>query len=180
MSTAPYRVAVGPAILRSVAITAIIVGVALGPVMVGHGREYLGFIASHPLHAPDLSPLLRASAAIQVHVAAVLAATVVGIVLMSGVKGTRLHRTLGWSWAIFMTVTAISALFIRAETAGLLFLKAFAVITLVSVPSAVVLARRHNVARHANIMTGVFIGGIGVAGVLAFLPGRLMWQVFFG
>ena len=47
-------------------------------------------------------------------------------------------------------------------------------------PSAVVLARRHNVARHANIMTGVFIGGIGVAGVLAFLPGRLMWQVFFG
>ncbi len=29
-------------------------------------------------------------------------------------------------------------------------------------------------------MTGLYVGGLIFAGTLAFLPGRLMWQVFFG
>ena len=77
-------------------------------------------------------------------------------------------------------VTAASALFIPSQGAGLIFLKLFALITLASVPAAVWSARSHKVGRHARIMTSLFVGGIGVAGVLAFLPGRLMWSVFFG
>lgn len=33
---------------------------------------------------------------------------------------------------------------------------------------------------HRRMMTGLFIGGLVIAGALTFLPGRLMWQVFFG
>ena len=29
-------------------------------------------------------------------------------------------------------------------------------------------------------MTGMFVGGLVVAGLLTFLPGRLMWAIFFG
>jgi len=29
-------------------------------------------------------------------------------------------------------------------------------------------------------MTGMFVGGLIVAGLLTFLPGRLMWTLFFG
>jgi uncharacterized membrane protein len=29
-------------------------------------------------------------------------------------------------------------------------------------------------------MTGLFVGGLLIAGVFAFLPGRLMWRVVFG
>lgn len=41
-------------------------------------------------------------------------------------------------------------------------------------------ARRHDVARHAQIISGFVIGGVGIAGITAFLPGRILWAVFFG
>ena len=45
---------------------------------------------------------------------------------------------------------------------------------------AVYAARRHRVASHRRTMTGLFVGGLLVAGGLTFLPGRLMWRVVFG
>lgn len=180
LSTAPLDVPVARIVLRSVAIAALIVGLALAPILFGHGESYLAYIVSHPLHAPDIGPILRVPPVIQIHLATVLAAVATGLVLMSGVKGTRLHRTLGWAWSSFMMLTAVSALFISSQAPSLIFLKLFALITLASVPAAVLSARSHKVMRHARIMTSLFVGGIGVAGVLAFLPGRLMWQVLFG
>lgn len=180
VSTASYGVPVGRIVLRSIGIAILIVGLAIGPPLFGHWREYLEFAASHPLHAPSLEPIVGASPVIQIHLATVLAAVATGIVLMSGVKGTRLHRRLGWAWSIFMVLTAASAMFIAAQGPSLVFLKLFALITLVAVPAAVLSARSHKAARHARIMTSLFVGGIGIAGVLAFLPGRLLWAVFFG
>jgi uncharacterized membrane protein len=29
-------------------------------------------------------------------------------------------------------------------------------------------------------MAGLFLGGLIIAGVLTFIPGRLMWRLFFG
>ena len=45
---------------------------------------------------------------------------------------------------------------------------------------AVYAARRHRVAAHRRAMTGMFVGGLIVAGAFTFLPGRLMWAIFFG
>jgi uncharacterized membrane protein len=180
LSTEPYRPPLGAIVRRSVAIAAVIVGLAIGPMLLSHGPAYLAFIAGHPPHAPDLGPILRAPPVIQVHLATVLAAAATGVVLMGGAKGTRAHRALGWAWSSFMMLTAASALFIPSPGPSLILLKLFALITLASVPAAVLAARSHKVGRHARIMISLFVGGVGVAGVLAFLPGRLMWQVFFG
>jgi uncharacterized membrane protein len=131
--------------------------------------------------APDFGLLARASPAIKIHLAAAIVALAVGTILMIGRKGVTLHRLLGWTWAGLMMTAAGSSLFIRSLNHG-----GFSIIhmisgwTLIAVPLALMAARRHNVARHRRAMTSVYIGGLIVAGTLAFLPGRLMWQVFVG
>ena len=69
-------------------------------------------------HAPDWRLLLTSPPAIQVHVAAALTALAIGIVLLMGVKGSRLHRTLGWIWVLAMATTAVSSFFIHRLNPG--------------------------------------------------------------
>ena len=38
----------------------------------------------------------------------------------------------------------------------------------------------HNIGLHRRAMLGVYIGGLLIAGTLAFLPGRIMHAVIFG
>ena len=98
-----------------------------------------------------------------------------------GVKGNVAHRTLGWAWVLLMLTTAVSAFFIRTLNPGhLSFIHLLAGWTVVVAPLGVFFARTHNVARHRRTMTGLFVGGLIIAGLFAFMPGRLMWQMFFG
>ena len=41
-------------------------------------------------------------------------------------------------------------------------------------------ARKHRVRAHRTRMMLLFFGPILLAGALTFLPGRLMWRLFFG
>jgi uncharacterized membrane protein len=41
-------------------------------------------------------------------------------------------------------------------------------------------ARRHAVERHRRTMIGIFTGGLVIAGLFTFLPGRIMHSVMFG
>ena len=136
------------------------------------------------LRAPDFSLLAAAPSAIQIHVAAALTALAIGIVLLAGIKGTRLHRALGWTWVLAMGTTAVSSFFIHqinpGGPAGLSLIHLLSGWTVVGLPMAVHAARRHRVQAHRRAMTGMFVGGLIVAGLLTFLPGRLMWAVFFG
>lgn len=133
------------------------------------------------VHLPNLSPLAAAPAKVQVHVAAALTALAIGTVLMVGVKGTRIHRTLGWTWVVAMATTALSSLFIRDMNHGAMsWIHLLSGWTIVALPMAVYAARRHNVHMHRRFMTGLFVGGLLIAGAFTFLPGRLMWRVFFG
>jgi hypothetical protein len=52
--------------------------------------------------------------------------------------------------------------------------------TLLILPLAVVAARRHKVARHRRAMMGLFYGGFVINLVVALMPGRTLWTVFFG
>lgn len=139
-------------------------------------------IASRPirLHAPQIGLIAHAPIAIQLHLLAVLAALASGIMLLVGVKGSALHRALGWTWVIAMMTGAVSSLFIRMLNHGAFsyihLLSGWAIITL---PMGVAFARRHKVRHHARMMTGLFTGGLVVAGLFAFFPGRLMWRMFF-
>ena len=47
-------------------------------------------------------------------------------------------------------------------------------------PLAVLAAKRHEVAKHRGRMMGLFYGGFAINLFIAFIPGRLMWAMFFG
>jgi uncharacterized membrane protein len=174
----------GPILGRSFAIATIVTLLGLGPIML---RDPAGFWSrfARPLHQPDFSPILEASLPIKLHLLAILGAVLVGAVQLGRVKGDRLHRSLGWLWVGAIMMTALSALLIHAPVGlpsigGVGVLHIFSVIVLVSAPAAVLAARRGNLRRHAGTMSSLYIGGLGVAGLFAFLPGRILWQVFFG
>lgn len=132
-------------------------------------------------HAPDWGLLLDQAPILQIHIAAAVTALTIGVVLLVGAKGNRAHRTLGWTWAAAMAIVAISSLFIREINDG-----AFSWIhlltgwTIVILPMGLYAARRHEVARHRSRMVGLFVGGLIVAGLFTFFPGRLMWRIFLG
>ena len=136
------------------------------------------------LHAPRWGLLLASPTAIQIHVAAAVTALAIGVVLLMGGKGNRLHRTLGWVWVVAMGTTAISSFFVHQLNpngpGGLSLIHLLSGWTVVALPMAVYAARRHRVAVHRRAMTGMFVGGLIVAGAFTFLPGRLMWAIFFG
>ena len=127
-----------------------------------------------------LDPLVRADTVIQIHVAAAMTTLVVGVILLCARKGFRLHKQLGWTWVVAMGVTALSSFFITG-----IFQHSYSPIhalsawTMISLPMGIAAIRRRDVARHRKTMTGMFVGGIGIAGLFSFLPGRLMWTIFF-
>ena len=143
-------------------------------VLAGGGGQALG------LHAPRLELIAQAEAPIQIHLSAAVVAFVIGAVLLTGAKGTRAHRILGWTWAAAMGVTAVSSLFIHEiRPGGFSLIHALSGWVLISLPAALYAARRRKVAVHRRAMTGLYFGGMFVAGGFAFLPGRLLGQMFF-
>lgn len=138
-------------------------------------------IVSTFAHSPDWALLTRQPWVIKLHIAAALTALLLGTVQLVGIKGTGVHRLIGWSWVVAMVTVAISSLFIRQISPG-----SFSLIhllsgwTLIALPMALFAIRRGRVARHASGMTWTFVGGLIVAGAFTFLPGRLLWEVFFG
>ena len=60
------------------------------------------------------------------------------------------------------------------------WIHALSIFTLVMLPAAVVMARRHNVVAHKKTMTGIFFGALVVAGFFTLAPGRVMHAVVFG
>jgi uncharacterized membrane protein len=133
------------------------------------------------LHGPDLSLLAQAGPAVQFHLAAMLAALVLGAVLMSASKGRWLHRTLGWTFVVIMTAGVLASFFVRGLIQGSFSpIHLLSVFTLIVLPLAVMAARRHDLAQHRRRMMMLFYGGLIGAGVFTFVPGRLMWALFFG
>jgi uncharacterized membrane protein len=133
------------------------------------------------LHAPRLDLLAAASPAIRLHLAAAVLALLVGCVLLIRRKGTAWHKFLGWGWVLAMGIVAGSSLFIQVLRPGqwsLLHLLSGWV--LLALPFAVIAVRRGNVGAHRRTMTGIFIGGLLIAGLFTFAPGRLLFRVFLG
>ena len=135
---------------------------------------------AHP-HLPDAHLWLVQPTVIQVHVLAAVAAVALGSVLMLARKGVRLHRLFGWGWVVLMALVAGSSLFIVGLNGRHWSpIHALSAITLMGLPLAVLAARRHDVKRHRRGMMRLFFIGPVVAGLFAFVPGRLMWNLLFG
>jgi uncharacterized membrane protein len=141
--------------------------------------SFLSYFA-HP-HWPTLSLIGQQSLVIQIHLLAAVAAFVVGAIQIFGPKGTTMHRILGWSWVIFMITVAISSLWIKLINHGQFsFIHLFSVVTLIAAPMLVYAARTHNVKRHSGIAIRLYAGALLIAGLFTFMPGRLMYTIFFG
>ena len=130
----------------------------------------------------SLAPLLDASLAIQAHAFAAMSAFALGIVQLSAPKGTLPHRTIGWIWVALMVVVGVSSFFIHGMRLFGIWspIHLLSIFTLVALPLAVLAAHRHAVDRHRRAMISIFVGGLVVAGLLTFLPGRIMHAVAFG
>jgi uncharacterized membrane protein len=138
-------------------------------------------IASTVAHAPDWALLARQPWVIQLHIAAALTALLLGTVQLVGIKGTGLHRLIGWSWVVAMATVAISSLFIRQINPGSFsWIHLLSGWTLIALPMALFAVRRGRIGSHASGMTWTFVGGLIIAGAFTLMPGRLMWKVFFG
>jgi uncharacterized membrane protein len=131
-------------------------------------------------HLPDWSLWAGQKPQVLIHVGAALTALAIGIVLMLLPKGVGPHKLLGWTWVIAMATTAVSSLFIFGLNGDF-----FSIIhllsgwTIIALPMAVFAIRRRNVMMHRRMMMGLFVGGLLIAGALAFIPGRLMFETFF-
>lgn len=130
-------------------------------------------------HWPDMVMLSQQPPVILFHIGVAAAALMLGIIQLAAPRGTLPHRLIGWVWLMIMASIAISGFFI--QSAGhFSLIHIFSVVTLILIPLIIWRARCGDIAGHANIVLGLFIGALLVSGVLAFMPGRLMWNVFFG
>jgi uncharacterized membrane protein len=130
----------------------------------------------------SLAPLLAAPWLVQVHVAAALAAIVLGLVQFIGHKGTVAHRLLGWCWVLLLAVVALSSFSITgvAGPGRVSWIHGISAITICLLAAAVVSARRGRIRQHRSSMIGLYLGALLVTGAFTLLPGRIMGRVVFG
>ena len=100
----------------------------------------------------NLAPLTHAPVAIQLHAYAAMAAFVLGVVQLAGVKGTSRHRALGYAWVALMLVVAISAFWIHEIRLWGPWspIHLLAIFTLIMLPFGITRARAHNVRGHGG------------------------------
>ncbi len=130
----------------------------------------------------SLEPLLEASLAIRIHAFAALTAFAIGVVQLLGVKGSTLHRGLGYVWVVAMAIVAVSSFWIHEinQLAGFSLIHLLSIYVLITLPPAVMAARAGQVTRHRYMMGGMFFFGLVLAGAFTFLPGRVMYQIVSG
>ncbi|MGG5820195.1 DUF2306 domain-containing protein [Falsiroseomonas sp. HW251] len=128
----------------------------------------------------NLAPLTAAPVLVQLHVAAALGALLVGILQFAGRKGRTPHRVLGWAWVGLMLAVALSALGITGKDGRYSWIHLIVPFVLVLVPLAVLMARRHRVGRHRNLMLGLYLGALVLTGLFTLMPGRIMHDVLLG
>jgi uncharacterized membrane protein len=120
-----------------------------------------------------------------IHLATVVPAFFIGTYLLVRRKGTHRHRMLGRIYLSLMATTAVITLFMSAQLGPKFFghfgyIHLLSLLVLVTVPTAYVAARTHNVSLHRRNMLGLYFGGLILAGGFAFAPGRLLHGWLFG
>jgi uncharacterized membrane protein len=118
------------------------------------------------------------------HLFTVVPCVFLGAYLFIAKKGGKYHRLIGGTYMSLMVLTAIIALFLPALV-GPQFLghfgwiHLFCVLTLYSVPTALLAIRKGNVRRHKIKMISLYVGALMIAGGFTLSPGRYLHTVFF-
>ncbi|MCB1517279.1 MAG: DUF2306 domain-containing protein [Hyphomicrobiaceae bacterium] len=129
----------------------------------------------------QLQPFLDAPLVIQLHAISATEALLLGAYVLWAKKGGRWHKILGYIWVTNMAIAITTSWFINE----LRMFGPFSVIHILSAWSTYVLirsiihARQRNFAAQMGLMRGLYFGGLGVAAVLAFAPGRVFNRMVF-
>lgn len=167
--------------LKGFALSMVVVLVIVGAALFGHWRPIFETALNARLRSPDFALVGALPPAVQIHLYTALAALVLGAALMAARKGRRFHRFAGWTWVGLVAMTAGSTLFITELNHGSWsLLHLFTGWTLIILPVAVFWAKRRQVTRHRRAMMGLFYGAFAINLFFAFIPGRTMWNIFFG
>jgi uncharacterized membrane protein len=145
------------------------------------GPQIVARASQVSFQGPDWAVWAGVSWIIKLHVLAALAALLIGAVILLRPKGSGLHKALGWSWVAAMATTATSSLWITELNGNVWsFVHLLSGWTIVALPMAIFAIRSRKVEAHRRTMTGIFVGGLIVAGGLSFIPGRFMFEFFLG
>lgn len=105
-----------------------------------------------------------------------------GALQFAAPKGTPTHRAIGYIWVALLASAAASGFFIyeirlMGPFSPIHLLSAWA---LWSLWLGVRAARQGNLRRHRAAMTGVYFGGLMIAGAFTLAPGRMIHVMVFG
>jgi uncharacterized membrane protein len=115
------------------------------------------------------------------HVATIIVAVGLTPIMLLRPRGDRLHRTLGWTWAVALFLAAALSFGVTALHPGhWSYIHLLSLFTMFQVPFIVVAARRHNWKRHRAAVRGMVTGGLVVAGFFTFSFGRLLGHWLLG
>ncbi len=119
------------------------------------------------------------------HLATVVPCFIIGTLLLVIKKGTNVHKILGRIYMILMMITALITLIMPTQV-GSRFLNhfgwihSFSFLTLYTVPAAYWAIKRGDIKTHKQKMILLYFGAIIIAGGFTFIPGRYLYEVFFG
>ncbi len=124
---------------------------------------------------------------IQIHWVAAIAAFFLGLMILTLTKGTKAHKTLGWTYVVAMAIVTLTAVFIRdvpqdasaPEFFGFSPIHLLIPVTIFGIVGGLRAIRRGDRHSHARSMVITFFAALVVAGLFTFVPGRRMHQLFF-
>jgi uncharacterized membrane protein len=130
----------------------------------------------------DFTPLLEADLAIRIHAFAAMETILLTPFALFRRKRDLIHRITGYAWVTNMLVVAISSFWIMENQIIGPFspIHALSVLVLFNMFNAIRQVRRGNVQAHKGIMKGTALWGLGIAGLITLVPGRIMNAVVFG
>jgi uncharacterized membrane protein len=117
---------------------------------------------------------------ILLHVVAAVLAIGVGAFVFLRRKGTQPHRWMGRVWALLMLVVAISTYWITGIDGKYSWIHGLSVFVTVAVPLGVYYAVTGRMQRHRQLMSGLYIGALGIAGLFTLLPNRMLGKMLWG
>jgi len=130
----------------------------------------------------NYSALTFINPAVIIHLLFALAAFVLGGIQLATKKGTRAHKTLGYIWVAAMVVICLTSFGIKEVMPNSIFggyspIHLLSLFVLVQLARGIYFAKNKNIKKHRRCMLFTYIGGLLIAGVFTFMPGRLLFKV---
>jgi len=118
------------------------------------------------------------------HLITVTPCIFIGAYLLLTNKGTPKHRMIGKIYLSLMFFTAFISLFLPAHVGNQFlghfgWIHLFSILTLYSVPTAIIAAKKGNIKAHKFKMVGLYFGALIIAGAFTLAPGRYLHTLLF-